>query len=114
MRRLITFLLVLLISASCGDDTFLKGDFFYLVSKGAQMPVSVRGNKSSGVFILFVHGGPGGTAFQKIGLPAFNELEKNYATVFWDQRGSGTSQGNSDDRLLNLHQFVEDLDKVID
>jgi proline-specific peptidase len=114
MKHIVISVLVLLVIVSCGDDTFLKGDFFYLVSKGAQMPVSVRGNKSSGVFILFVHGGPGGTAFQKIGLPAFNELEKDYAMVFWDQRGSGASQGNSDDRLLNLNQFVEDLDKVID
>lgn len=78
------------------------------------MPVSVRGNKSSGIFIVFLHGGPGGTALQKIGLPAFDALEESYATVFWDQRGSGSSQGNSSDKLLTLGQFVEDLDKLID
>jgi proline iminopeptidase len=103
-----------LICAACSKDTFHQGDFFFLVNKQAQMPVIVRGNKASGVFILFVHGGPGGTAIQKIGLPAFNELEKSYATVFWDQRSSGSSQGNSDDKYLTLDQFVEDLDKLID
>ncbi len=78
------------------------------------MPVLVRGNKNSGVFILFIHGGPGGTALQKVGLPAFNDLENSYATVFWDQRASGSSQGNSAESLLNLQQFVEDLDMLVD
>jgi len=99
---------------ACKDSPFNEGDFFYLVSKGAQMPIVVRGNKASGIFIFFIHGGPGGTSLGKIGLPVFNALEKNYATVFWDQRGSGSSQGNSPDDLLNLPQFVEDLDKVVD
>jgi len=107
-------IILLFILLTCRDDTFYSGDFFYLVNTGAQMPVSVRGKISSGVFILFIHGGPGGTALQKIGLPAFNELEKSYATVFWDQRSSGSSQGNSPDNLLNLNQFVEDLDKLVD
>jgi proline iminopeptidase len=108
---LLIFIFILL---ACEDNPFSGGDIFFLVNKNAEMPVSVRGNKSSGIFILFIHGGPGGTALQKIGLPAFNELEKTYATVFWDQRGSGSSQGNSSDKLLNLNQFVEDLDKLVD
>jgi len=98
----------------CFDDTFYQGDFFYLVNKKAEMPVSVRGNTSSGVMIIFIHGGPGGTALQKIGLQAFNELEKDYGLVYWDQRGSGSSQGNSSLSDLNLLQFTEDLDKLVD
>lgn len=113
MKNQLLFVILLCLLA-CQDDTYYDGDFFFLVNKDAKMPVSVRGNKSSGVFILFVHGGPGGTALQKIGLPAFNELEKSYATVFWDQRASGSSQGNSPDKLLTLDQFVEDLDKLVD
>jgi pimeloyl-ACP methyl ester carboxylesterase len=109
------FLFVGLISfLSCGEDPYKEGDFFFLVNKGAKMPIVVRGNIPSGIFIVFIHGGPGGTALQKIGLPAFTSLEKNYGTVFWDQRGSGSSQGNSTDKRLTLDQFVEDLDKLID
>jgi proline iminopeptidase len=99
---------------TCREDTFYEGDFFFLVHKKAQMPVAVRGNLSSNVLIVFLHGGPGGTALQKIGLPAFRDLEQRYATVFWDQRGSGSSQGNSPGSLLNLDQFTEDLDKLVD
>ncbi len=107
-------LILVLILACCAEDTYREGDFFFLINREARMPVVVRGNKSSGVFILFVHGGPGGTALQKIDLPAFNDLEQSYATVFWDQRASGSSQGNSPDDLLTLPQFVEDLDKLVD
>ena len=104
----------LLVLALCTDDTYRQGDFFFLINKEAKMPVVVRGNKGSGIFIVFVHGGPGGTALQKVGLPAFNDLENSYATVFWDQRASGSSQGNSRDEQLTLPQFVEDLDKLVD
>ena len=113
MKKLI-FLLLLPVVFSCREDSYYKGDFFFLVNKGAEMPVSVRGDTRSGVFIVFIHGGPGGTALQKIGMPAFNDLEQSYATVFWDQRASGSAQGNSADNLLTLPQFVEDLDKIVD
>jgi pimeloyl-ACP methyl ester carboxylesterase len=113
MKRLLLFLSVLWF-VSCGEDPYREGDFFFLVNKGAKMPIVVQGNIPSGIFIVFIHGGPGGTALQKIGLPAFTSLEKKYGMVFWDQRGSGSSQGNSTDRLLTLDQFVEDLDKLID
>lgn len=113
MKRLI-FILTICSFTTCKEDTMYRGDFFFLVNKGASMPISVHGNINAGVFILFIHGGPGGTALQKIGLPAFNNLQETYATVFWDQRASGSSQGNSSDDLLTLAQFVEDLDQLVD
>jgi len=113
MRTSILVILSALVLFSCDNDKFVDGDFFYLVNKQAKMPIVVRGNKSSNVFILFIHGGPGGTSIQKIGLPAFSDLERDYAMVYWDQRASGSSQGNSSDDLLTLGQFVEDLDKVV-
>jgi pimeloyl-ACP methyl ester carboxylesterase len=107
-------ILLLLLLVSCANDPFNEGDFFFLINKGAKMPVEVRGKTSSGVMIIFIHGGPGGTALQKIGLRGFNMLEENYGMVFWDQRASGSSQGNSSDDLLTLTQFTEDLDKLVD
>ena len=108
------FMLLTLGLLGCFDDTFYEGDFFFLVNKKAEMPVSVRGKTGSGVMIIFVHGGPGGTALQKIGLQAFNELEKDYGMIYWDQRASGSSQGNSSLGDLTLAQFTEDLDKLVD
>lgn len=111
VRILITLTLCL---CACFEDEFFEGDFFYLVNKKAQMPVVVRGNTASGVMIVFLHGGPGGTALQKIGLDAFTKLERTYGMVFWDQRASGSSQGNSAISDLNLTQFTEDLDQLIE
>lgn len=112
--KALCFILLMGVCISCHDDLYRDGDFFFLVNKDASMPVTVRGNKTSAVFVLFIHGGPGGSALQKVGLPAFNDLEESYAMVYWEQRGSGSSQGNSGNSLLTLPQFVEDLDKLID
>lgn len=86
---------------------------FYFTIKDATMPVVVRGNVSSHVLILFLHGGPGGSAIKKIGLTAFNQLEESYGVVYWDQRGTASSRGNNK-RPLTLNQFVDDLDFLID
>jgi pimeloyl-ACP methyl ester carboxylesterase len=38
--------------------------------------------------------GPGDSAQFYVDFPSFKELEKRYAVAYWDQRGSGTSQGS--------------------
>ncbi|MDX2432359.1 MAG: alpha/beta hydrolase [Bacteroides sp.] len=78
------------------------------------MPVYIKGNIESGVFILFVHGGPGGNATLASFIPVSQELENDYAFAYWDQRASGQSQGNPDPATFTVEQFVEDLDLVID
>ncbi len=82
--------------SSCEKSEFFKtGEYFFLRSEGADMPVWVRGNQNGRVFILVLHGGPGSRASEYIGLPSFDALEKEYALVYWDQRASGNSQGNA-------------------
>jgi pimeloyl-ACP methyl ester carboxylesterase len=110
---LLDFLLSL--SACEKHEYYTEGDYFFLRNKGADMPIWVRGNKASKVFILLLHGGPGGsTSHGYIANKAFQELEKQYAVVYWDQRASGISQGNPDPATITIPQFVEDLDKVVE
>lgn len=78
------------------------------------MPVIVRGKVDSRILILFLHGGPGGTAMKKIGTRAFNGLEEDFGVVYWDQRGAEGSQGGNQNKYMNLGQFIEDLDVLID
>ena len=86
-------------------------DLFYVENDGAKMPVLVAGNTASKVMVLFVHGGPGGS-----GITLNNDensalyLQKNYAVAYWDQRGSGTSQGNG---TLTFDAYVNDMAKVV-
>ena len=110
----LTIVLFMTLSA-CEKDEFLSdGDFFYLESKGAKMPIWVKGNKASKTFILFLHGGPEGGSSQYYTIfPSHKEIEEHFAIVYWDQRMCGMSQGNPSMKDATLEQFTEDLDKVV-
>jgi proline iminopeptidase len=116
MRYLFIVLAILatITITSCKKETYYDGDHFFIKNAGAEMPVYIKGNTDSRTFILFVHGGPGSNASLVSFLPVAKELEKEYAFVYWDQRGSGLSQGNPDPSTFTVEQFVEDLDLVIE
>jgi proline iminopeptidase len=86
---------------------------FWIHNQKAKMPVVVRGNIQSHALIVFLHGGPGGTALKKIGTRAFSKLEEDFGVVYWDQRGADKSRGGAGKALLNLDQFIDDLDALI-
>jgi predicted alpha/beta-fold hydrolase len=111
--QLLFFLMIAGLLSSCEKELLTEGDYFFLRSEGADMPVWVRGNKNAQVFILVLHGGPGSYVSEYIGMPSFNSLEKEYTVVYWDQRASGDSQGNAKPESLTREQFVQDLDKLV-
>lgn len=110
---LIPIIVSILLSA-CEKERFYNGDHFFIRNAGAEMPVYVKGNIQSGIFILFLHGGPGGNASLPSFMPVSKELEKDYAFAYWDQRGSGLSMGNPDPGTFTVEQFVDDLDLVVE
>lgn len=101
-------------TSSCKKETFYDGDHFFIKNAGTEMPVYIKGNIESGKIILFVHGGPGSNASLVSFLPVAKELENDYAFAYWDQRGSGLSQGNPDPSTFTVEQFVDDLDLVVE
>jgi len=117
MKKTILLLAVASLFLSCGDfllsRDFRGGDWFYLYNRGAVMPVWVRGNVQSETFIIFLHGGPGGSAIAASNADAFKKLHEDYAIVYWDQRGSGISQGNAGLASFTMEQFVEDLERLV-
>jgi len=113
MGKLLFIILFFLSLTSCKKKEFKTKDHFFIENDGAIMPVSVKGNFESKVIVLFLHGGPGGNASQASFLPAFKNLEENYAVAYWDQRASGLSQGNPDKSTFTIEKFIEDLDLVI-
>jgi len=100
-------------------------NYFWIERNNARMPVWVRGNIDSGIFIVFNHGGPGscGTAESLFEVNPANgrfdhvsplqALESEYAVVYWDQRHSGMSKGNADPNDSRIEDFGEDLSLVI-
>jgi len=99
------------IGACSSEQT--DGDFMFLRNKGADMPVRVLGNTGSGVMLVWLTGGPGDLTLLDLG-EATDRIEAHYGMTFWDQRGSGSAQGNAAPETFTLAQFVEDTDKVID
>ncbi|MCC5931367.1 MAG: alpha/beta hydrolase [Cyclobacteriaceae bacterium] len=90
----ISLIIPCLFLVSCGkEDLLVIDDTFFLRNQGADMPVYVNGNRESKTFVIVLHGaGSFGLSFRN---GAFTEiLEQEFAFVYWDQRGQGTSQGN--------------------
>lgn len=115
MKNITLIISVFLLIISCKkEELWLKGDYFFLRHKGADMPIWVRGNIQSNIFILHLHGGPGGSSIDEGVEKVYLPLESDYAMVYWDQRGSGASQGNAKAETITMEQFVEDLELVID
>ncbi|HPO50235.1 MAG TPA: alpha/beta hydrolase [Spirochaetota bacterium] len=115
-NNIILILIVIICLISCSDyyAQYENGDTFYIRNKGADMPVVVKGNNSSNIFIIALHGGPRDTAFSFVSSDAFKKLERNYRMVYWDQRLSGNSEGNPDKNSFTLSQCTEDLDLLVD
>ena len=101
-------------------------DSFWVERENAVMPVWVRGNIESGVFVVFNHGGPGSSGTLESIIEAnpangdlghespLKILESRYAMVYWDQRHSGLSKGDADPDDSRPEDFGEDLTAVID
>ncbi len=100
-------------------------NYFWVERNNATMPVWVKGNIDSGVFIIFNHGGPGscGTLESIIEVNPGNGklnhpsplqiLEKDFAMVYWDQRHSGMSKGSANPNDSRPEDFGNDLAVVI-
>ncbi len=117
MRFTVFIVFLLLVGYSCQKEQITFGtdvsDTFYLDNANASMRVLVEGNTLSRVFIIVVHGGPGESSYFYNTDYISDHLENKYSLVYWDQRNSGASQGNSNSDNLNLPQMTEDLKKLV-
>lgn len=107
MTRAILPLVLLLWLAGCAVD-FQPGDeHFFVVHKGAAMPVWVTGNWRSDRILVHVHGGPGttnGIYFQK---DSYRRIAEQVGIAYYEQRGSGAALGSHREHFTS-EQFVED------
>lgn len=107
---------MLLFSCEKFETSSEADTFFYVKNKGTELPVWVKGNTASGKFVIYINGGPGATSIDVARADMFNwseDLESNFAMVYYDQRGCGNAQGNNDVKNLTVKQYVDDLDKII-
>lgn len=84
------------------------GDYWYFRTDGVDLPVRVEGNLDSGVVLVMIHGGPGGSAVDyNLGLDA-ELLEDAFAVAYYDQRGQGGTHGNFDASRYTIQQVADD------
>lgn len=99
----------LLVNACSNDHTLSDLDATVFVRhKGADMPAYVKGNANEKIFLITLHGGPGGLGLGFRG-NAFDQIENNYGVVYFDQRGSGMSQGNYSEDDVTIDVMAEDV-----
>ena len=73
----------------------------------------MQGDEDAGLWIVLLHGGPGGNGHEyDLGLWK-NELESEGVLVTWDQRGQGASRGYYDPETITLQRMADDTDAVV-
>ncbi|MGV8966021.1 MAG: alpha/beta fold hydrolase [Cellulomonas sp.] len=97
------------------DGEVLVGSIAELVSVpigGHNQSIMLRGNDAGAPVLLFLEGGPGGTAVGQMRFVG-QGLEKNFVVATWDQRGTGKSAAALEPvATLTLDQAVGDTIKV--
>ncbi|MBE7385645.1 MAG: alpha/beta hydrolase [Leptolyngbya sp. SIO1E4] len=81
---------------------------------GVEQYVLLRGRSRTAPLLVYVHGGPGGseTPFLRIHNA---ELENDFLTVYWDQRGTVKSfDARLDPAELTIARMTADLGELID
>ncbi|WP_394748198.1 alpha/beta fold hydrolase [Spongiimicrobium salis] len=108
-RSLVLVIISLAIFA-CAKEGSLNNidDTIFVRHKNADMPAYIIGNGDEKVFLITLHGGPGDLGLGFRGT-AFSEIEDHYAVVYFDQRGSGMSQGSYSEAELTLDIMAEDV-----
>ena len=107
------FFLPLLLCLSCQkEDLNNLEDSFTVRRNGADMPAYVYGNATNKNFLVYLHGGPGGTG---LGIRSGwqETIEDQYGVVYWDQRGSGMSQGHLSEDNLNVAEIIKDVTALV-
>lgn len=99
----------LLMLLSCTKKNTATSERFFFRNDGADLSVQVDGNIASKVFILLLHGGPGGSSSKYNSNYFSDRLEESYAMVYFDQRGNGASQGSYSQFDLTLEQNSKDI-----
>lgn len=112
IRNIFVISAIIVFLFACAKEVELtteQSDLLYIRNKGADMPAYVYGNAASKVFIILVHGGPGGNGLEyRVGDYA-TDLEADYAMVYWDQRGQGMSHGSYTTAEITVATMAEDL-----
>lgn len=108
-KIILTFFVILTVfSCAKEENTNNLDETLFVRHKDADMPAYIHGNASENIFLIMLHGGPGGIGLSYRG-PAFDTIENEFAVVYFDQRGSGMAQGSYSKDGINIDIMAEDV-----
>lgn len=84
---------------------------YQCVRPDCKLQVYAKGNATSGIGILFLHGGPGSGAQAIMELPAFQRLEEFFHCTYFDQRGCGASSYPIE-KGIKMEDIIADVEAV--
>jgi proline iminopeptidase len=101
-----------LTSISCIFVFAQDSTFFFQTSDSVRLFVRIAGK---GKPCVFVHGGPGSTAYYFEAMAAAPLIEKKMRMIYFDQRGSGrsASAANGDYSLKRMEKDIEELRQAL-
>lgn len=115
MLRYILFIsLTVSFLTACQNDSGILDDTLYVRYKDAEMPAYIHGNSNDKIFIIYLHGGPGGNGIEYRTEVMINKIEPHYAVVYWDQRHAGMSQGNFSPEDFTINLMTEDVMALVE
>lgn len=109
--RVFIILIATLSLFSCSKDANLSNleETLIVRHKNADMPAYIFGNGTEKIFLITLHGGPGDLGLGFRSTMFKEQIESEYAVVYFDQRGSGMSQGSYDENGINIDIMAEDV-----
>ncbi|MBI1182878.1 alpha/beta fold hydrolase [bacterium] len=114
--RTLFFALLIVLGACQKESNQIVRHFYNISVHDAVLPVLVKGNTEPNKFIIYINGGPGLTSIDVARADMFGwstVLERDFAMVYYDERGCGNGQGRVDAERLTLQQFAADLQVVV-
>lgn len=116
--KFIFIFLLIFIIGSCSKSPKVASDqldnHYFIKIGNIALPVRVCGYYNSDIAIVYVHGGPGGSAQTERANIYWQEIEKRYKVIYYDQRGSGATQGKVNVEDMTLEKFSDDLNIIVD
>ena len=96
---------------SCSNDDSIENldETFFVRHENADMPAYVHGNATEKIFLIVLNGGPGGFGLTYRTKTFIDTIEKEYAVVYFDQRGSGVSQGKYSEKEVTVDLMAGDV-----
>ena len=110
--KIVAIILLVFTVFSCAkEDVNINSldETIFVRHKKADMPAYIHGNGSDKVFLIILHGGPGGNGLWYRVNTIRTEIEKNNAVVYFDQRGHNNAQGNYSEKEVSVDIMAEDI-----